>query len=417
MSSFRRITNTIADLVMAHTKIIMPIVLIVCVLLTVVIAINARDRAKTERSEETDGVAVTEEVDLPDMITIPELPLELNKYPEITALMLEYYQALADGDSIRASELCIDLGELEMIRIEEMAKYIDTHATIEVYTKDGLTDGSYVVYVVSWVRFHDVEALMPGMRTFYLKPDENGDLVIRKAQLDDNIIEYIRTVSLQDNVIDLYNKITVEFNDLIASDQELEEFVAFMTAKIDENVGVVLAQTVQPDITADQFRNDNGENDDENDTNGNDADDNQRTVSTTVIARATSVVNIRSSDSETADRVGRAIVGEEFTVIEQRGNGWSQIRYNNRDAFIKSEFLEVIGEIGGAAESVTISGRVKVTGSNVRVRSTASTSGQVLGTASTGDRFDFVETVSGWAKVIYNNQIGYIRNDFIEREP
>jgi len=408
MNSFRKVLNWISDFIMAHTRIIMPVVLLVCVLITVIIAINARDRAETDRAFLTEEAQDLEDIELPDYIIIPELPLELNKHPEVTALMQEYYQAKVDGDGERAAALCVDLAEINIIKIEEAARYIERNEKIEVYTKDGLTPGSFVVYVARWMKFYDSDAIIPGIHAYYVEPDEEGNLLIRvvKENLEENVLNYLITVSLQDNVVDLYNKISVEFNDLIATDRDLEEFIAYTLARVDVNIGTVLAQMIQPDITADQFRND----DDDDDT------DVHQASNVTVLARATAVVNIRSSDSETAERIGRAIIGEEFTVLEQLGNGWSRIRYNNRDAFIKSEFLEVISEIGGSIADVVIAGRVRVKSANVRVRSTASTSGQVLGTVTTNDRFDFIETVSGWAKVVYNNQVGYIRNDFVDVE-
>ena len=415
MSGFRRLLNTAADLFLAHTRIIMPIVLVICVVITVIIAINARDRADAERaSEAVMDEDIIEEHELPDSIMIPELPLDLNKHPEVNALMMEYYQAKVDGDSVRAAELCIDLGEIDMIKLEELSKYVERHDKIDVYTKDGLTPGSYVVYVVRWAKFYDIDAVTPGVQMYYVMPDEDGNLIIRidESKLDEKIMDYIKAVSLQDNVIDLYNKVAVEFNDMIAADRELEEFLAFMTAKAVENVGIVLAQMIQSDEIDNQIQ-------DEPDDNDNINDDDVQVSDVTVLARTNAVVNIRSSDSETAERVGRAIVGQEFTVLEQRGNGWSRIRYNNRDAYIKSEFLDVVGEVGGQVESASAyatAGRVRVTGTNVRVRSTASTSGDVLGTVSRGDRFDYIETVSGWAKIKYNNQVGYIRNDFIDVE-
>ncbi|RAZ37020.1 hypothetical protein DK853_48710, partial [Klebsiella oxytoca] len=44
--------------------------------------------------------------------------------------------------------------------------------------------------------------------------------------------------------------------------------------------------------------------------------------------KAIDVVNIRTSDSETADKLGKAAVGDEFELLEEKGNGWSKIRYN-----------------------------------------------------------------------------------------
>ena len=53
-------------------------------------------------------------------------------------------------------------------------------------------------------------------------------------------------------------------------------------------------------------------------------------------AKTTDVVNIRSSDSETADKVGKAQKGDEFVVLEQKINGWSKIKYNDKECYIKT---------------------------------------------------------------------------------
>jgi len=57
--------------------------------------------------------------------------------------------------------------------------------------------------------------------------------------------------------------------------------------------------------------------------------------------KAIDVVNIRTSDSETADKLGKAAVGDEFTLLEERGNGWSKVEYDGGEAFIKSDFVNI----------------------------------------------------------------------------
>jgi uncharacterized protein YgiM (DUF1202 family) len=183
-----------------------------------------------------------------------------------------------------------------------------------------------------------------------------------------------------------------------------------MNVKINENVGIILAQ-MEASITADQIRDDL-----ENSGPGNE----EHPVSNSLLlARATDVVNIRSSDSETADRVDRAIVGQEFTVLEQRANGWSRISYQGGDAYIKSEFLEIIGELGdpsASAANATVIGKI-VARDSVRIRATPSTNGDVLGTLPMGGKLDLVEQMNGgWSKVIYNGNIAYVKSDYVRVE-
>ncbi len=415
----------IADWILDHTKIVMPLILIVCVLVTVIIALNANERSKLEKEAEIIAANATEAEAVANLtaITIPDIPLEEDKYPEINELITNYYAAVAEGNIEAATAINVDLDDLAKIRIEEMAKYIEYYDTVKVYTKVGLTEGSYVTYVYAEVKCKDVDALMPGLQTYYVVKEEDGNLVIKKNDLDENVYEYIKAVSLQDDVVDLNNKITVEFNDLIAEDKELEEFISYMAGKINEDVGVVLAKNEQPDITAETVKEETGAE------AGNSQTADQPSVTTIKTAKATDVVNIRSSDSETADKLDKAQIGQEFTVLEEKGNGWSRIKYNNGDAYIKSQYLEIIDEEevqapetpevqqtapAESASDVSTDGTVKVKES-VRVRGSAGTDGEVLGTVYGGDKLDFIEKMSnGWTKVKYKGKVGYIKSDYVE---
>ena len=155
----------------------------------------------------------------------------------------------------------------------------------------------------------------------------------------------------------------------------------------------------------------------------------QRVIKT---VRATDVVNIRSSDSEEADRLDKAQIGQEFTLLEEKGNGWSKIQYNDREAYIKSDYLEVVVETEQSETgvdstddiqeaSVSNSGvqasgteTVEVTES-VRVRKSASTSSEALGTVYAGDKLQLVmKQADGWTKVIYDGQTAYVKSEYVK---
>lgn len=51
-------------------------------------------------------------------------------------------------------------------------------------------------------------------------------------------------------------------------------------------------------------------------------------------------VNVRSSMSETASKVGVAYAGETVTVIMSYQEGWTKVSWNNKTGYIKTEFLK-----------------------------------------------------------------------------
>lgn len=412
---------TVRDWIMDHNKIVMPLVLVVCVLITVLVAVSANQRDALEKEAEQAAMAVnTEEVGSSvEGLESPVFELEENAYPDINNLVRTYYDAQAAGDMEAISKLNTYLNDIEKIRVQELSKYIESYPVLNVYTKPGLAENTYVAYVYSEVKFADMEQELPGMQTYYIGQDENGDYFINDGTYDDAIWSYIKDVTLQDDVVDLNNKVVVEYNDLLAEDEELSDFIAYLKEKINEDVGEILAQAETADTAQEAEAQ-------EQETEEAQADEAQTdTVVKTV--RATDVVNIRSSDSEEADKIGKAQIGEEFTLLEERGNGWSKIEYNGADAFIKSDYLEVVSEetVEASAETTqeqeaepdaaqTASGTVKVKES-VRIRKSASTDGEVLGTAYAGEEYPLLmKQADGWSKIEYKGQTAYVKSDYVE---
>ena len=146
------------------------------------------------------------------------------------------------------------------------------------------------------------------------------------------------------------------------------------------------------------------------------------------IVRTTDVVNVRSSDSQTADKIGKAQLGEEYTLLEEKANGWSKIMFEGKEAFIKTEYLEVVSEevVGGsddeeededAAEAAANSpsegtATVKDT---VNIRKDASTSADKLGVCYKGEKLEVItKRADGWSEVKYNGKKGYVKSEFLE---
>lgn len=410
----------VKDWIMDNTKIVMPVVLVVCVLITIFVAINAnqKEALKKEAEEAAAAIAGQEESASVEGLSTPVYELEENAYPEINNIIKTYYDAQASGDVETIASLNTYLNDIEKIRIQEMSKYIEDYPVLNVYTKPGLAENTYVAYVYSEVKFTDVDQELPGLKTYYIGQDGDGQYFINDGTYDDTVRNYIKEVTLQDDVVDLNNKVVVEYNDLLAEDDELNEYVAYLKEKINEDVGVILAKEETPDV-AEEAEGEAAEEETE------EPGSTDNIVTTVTMVKATDVVNIRTSDSETADKIDKAQIGQEFKLLEQRGNGWSKVEYNGKDAYIKSEYLETVSEetvvdTGSAeaestdADSGTVSGTVTVK-ENVKVRTSASTTADSLGTAYVGEKLDLImKQADGWTKVKYKGQTAFVKSDYVE---
>lgn len=416
----------VREWILDHSKIIMPLVLVVCVLITVLLAVNANKKSTLEDEARLAAATAVEQVqetpEAVEEVTTKEVPLEENAHQDINNVIKTYYDAQASGDIETISGLNTYLNDIEKIRVEELSKYIDSYPVLDVYTKPGLTENTYIAYVYSEVKFSDVEKNMPGMQTYYIGQNEAGDYFINDGTYDDEVWSYIKEVTLQDDVVDLNNKVVVKYNELLAEDEETGEFIAYLKEKINEDVGEILADAEQPqeetpaeDAGEDPMVASSEEGADETqDAEGGDAPQTETQVIRK--AKATDVVNIRSSDSETADKLDKAQIGQEFTVLEQKGNGWSKVKFEGRDAYIKSDYLEIISEetVEVDVSNVVAGESVKVL-ENVRIRTEANTDSESLGTAYTGEKLEFVEKLSsGWTKVKYKGHTAYVKSEYVE---
>lgn len=426
--------ENIKEWISEHTKIVMPAVLLICVLITVFVAVNANKKAAEEVEAQTaevtadnGGTEVEEEV--------PQLELEENAYPAVNTLMSDYYAALAAGDIEAVVSMNAFVDDTEKIRIQEMSKYIDSYPEMDVYTKKGPIENSYLVYVYSKVKFTEYDELVPGMKAYYVCTDENGNSYINEGEDNTVVTNYIRDISLQDDVVDLNNRVAVEYNDLLENDEELTAFLADLSKRIDVSVGETLAKVEAEAAEAANPEEAEAETDTDGEGDAAAAEEASETEDTTPVStvktvRATDVVNVRSSDSETADKVGKAQIGDEFTLLEEKGNGWSKITFEGSDAFIKSEFLETVSEeiaetpntddesensSSTASQTAAGNGETVTVIENVNVRKSASETGEKLGLAYIGEKLELVmKQADGWTKVKYNGQTGYVKSDYVE---
>lgn len=421
--------------IMDHNKIVMPVVLIVCILITVLVAVNANHRKIKEKEAEQAAIPVSAEETVPaeEESDTPVYELEKNTHPEINNVIRTYYDAQAEGNIETISSLNAYLDDIDTIRVQELSKYIDSYPVLDVYTKPGIEDNTYVAYVYSETLFSDVEKALPGMQTYYIGQNESGDFFINDGTYNVDVWDYIKALTLQDDVVDLNNKVAVEYNEMLAEDEELNEYVAYLKEKINEDVGEILAQAELP------AQESASETDASNDAETADVSEGENTEAPLTVlktVRATDVVNIRSSDSEEADKLDKAQIGQEFTLLEEKGNGWSKIKYNDREAYIKSDYLEEavqetadtqVASSEGSDEaqeeeeaSQEISTAENSTGKvtvieSVKVRKSASTEAESLGTAYTGEELELLmKQADGWTRVKYKGQSAYVKSDYVE---
>lgn len=367
--------------------------------------------------------------------TVPDEPLEENKYPEVNDLINEYYTALAAGDMDTVVVNRNYTEDTEKIRLEKKSQYIEEYRNIQCYTKKGMLENTFLAYVSYEVKFKDIDTAAPALNTLYICPNEEGKLYIYEGEIDDNVSQYLQALSSQDDVKELINKVQVSYKEAIGADEKLDSFLAELPTKIKTEVGEALAaaEAGSTEVSGNEAPPAEA-------VSGNEAPAAEPSVSDNVpepapqptveTVKTTDTVNVRSSDSETADKVGKADSGMELKRLEVKENGWSKIEFEGKEAYIKTEFLQVVENAPPVTEPpaaeqpeenqnppaeipATPEGMVTVK-ETVNVRKSASETGEKLGVAYQGENYDLImKQADGWTKIKYKDRTGYVKSEYL----
>ncbi|MDE7112624.1 MAG: SH3 domain-containing protein [Acetatifactor sp.] len=297
-----------------------------------------------------------------------------------------------------------------MLSFQEKANYIEYYPALEIYTKKGMNEGETIVYVYYRMTFANHEEEFPGYSSHYVCTAEDGSLYIKRTNFSDELNDYTSKVCAQDDVVEFNNHVSAEYDAFKEQYPELADYPEEVMAQVNMTVGVKWSemQAAASGVSDNEVA---GNTPDENNPAGNQQGGEQPAEAGPVYATATTTVNVRSSDSEQADRLGKVDGGTRIQVLEQRVNGWSKVLFQNKDGYIKSEFLQV----EESAEGQATVGSVKAT-TNVNVRAAADQNAAKLGTLVGGDTAELIAVEGEWCKIKFGGQVGYVKAEFVEQQ-
>lgn len=397
--------HSIGNYIIKHNKVVLPAVVVVAVAITVSVSLSLSNRHKEAQQEAEIASAASETA---TETATEDVPLVANEEGAIYTLIATYYNAMATGDEETLRSVCDEISDKDMYRYVELSQYIDYYPTLEIYTKTGPEEGSVIAYVYYKISFVGHEEEVPGYQALYICTNDQGGLYIKRGENSEEVNEYIKTVSTQDDVVEFNNKITVEYNELMVEHPEVLQYISELDSQVSIAVGEKLANQVAGETQAAETGTEEGSTDgqDVQTENGEqqEAEDQGPQYVTT-----TTTVNVRSSDSEQADKLGKVSGGTKLQVLEQRPNGWTKVDYEGKEGYIKTEFLQ-LAESAAGAETI---GTVTAT-TNINVRASASETADRLGVLSGGDSAELVGTEGDWSKIKYNGQIGYVKSEYVQ---
>ncbi len=333
---------------------------------------------------------------------VRDVTLRCDEDPELKNVIETYHRALAEDDQETIKKFLLYVSEDELITISVKSEYVESYNEIQCYTQQGYDENSYFVYVSYKLKLKDFEELIPGLSGLYYCPNEAGEYhIYRKADMSEAVLASFYEVYMEQDVQDLYKNVKLEYDTVLDSNEELKAFMeGFETLVTDEVVKRIAIRETNEALLEASSEEPVEETPDET---GEEAATEQ--------VKATTTVNVRSSDSENADKLGKVSSGTVLTRLEQKLNGWSKVIYEGQEGYIKSDYLVSLDEDG---EESSTGQYVKVK-ENVNVRAEASETAQKLGLAYQGTKLELIEKMdNGWTKIKYEGQTAYVKSDYVE---
>lgn len=399
---------------------IFTVLAVVVCLIVIIIAGMLNKPAPLVPPAVSDNLAGSSTAVVSDSIPLPPDPLAEDAVPEVNDLINRYFAAMQNGDLDTFLSIRSYTDSVEKAKFEAKCEYIESYDNIHCYTKPGPYEASYMVYVTYDLKLKDWDKPAPALVTLVVCTDQENHLYIYSGAFDENIVDYIRGVTSQEDVYALITRVQTEYQSVVDSDAAFAEYMSVLNQLIKDGVGVRLAaaaeEGIQPDddvsVSESSVSEDvaSAEPVSDNAVSENGAGDGD----TSFMVRTTATVNVRMSDSENADKLGKAENGLELTCLEQLQNGWSKVLFEGKTGYIKTDYLVAVGTQNDAGEQNTIVGKAIVM-SSVNIRGSADMDGNVLGKAYPGTSFDVTaKDWNGWTTILYNGKTAYIRTEYIE---
>ena len=388
----------------------------VVILLVVSLGIVGITRIREKKARERAYAALSDEE---KALLAQDFTLVKDGYDFVNKAMTDYLNALASNDQSYLKQNLFSINSNELDNIEVKSKYIDFYDNIVCYTQQGYEDESFYVYTTYDIHFIGYDTPVPGIIGLYYAKDSTGVYrIFKKNHMSPEVIANFYIAYMQQDVQDIYNQISLKYNETLESDEDISDFmIAYHDIMNDDMVAL---NEERERIAAEQAS----------------ADETTDNGPVRERVKATTSVNVRSSDSETAERLGTVSEGAILTRLEAKLNGWSKVEYEGKEAYIKSDYLEVIdadknsndnnadnndtqnaqNDTDNQNTTVNDGEKKYVTAvDNVNIRAEADIDSERVGFAYTGDKLELVEKLgNGWTKIKYNGKDCYVKTDYVQ---
>lgn len=265
-----------------------------------------------EQEPETQQVTENDKAEAQTDAERSESLLERNQ-EEVLDVITRYCTARAAKDYDTLAQIWEVFDETTTpAELEREDAAVESYSNIMTYSKPGMTDGSYVVYVYLDIKLTGINTLAPSLWEEYLITNESGDLVIADKESSKELQDFLLELQSDEDVQVLIADVDQKLEDAKEQDEDLKNFVESGTSAGTSDSTESGSDTTG---TGDQTSTDSG--------------------SSTGTISASTGVNVRGTPSAEGVLYGVVSPGIQVEILENTSDGWSKIRYTTNGTTIE----------------------------------------------------------------------------------
>ncbi len=306
------------------------IILVLIILFCIVRLVTGGSKSKnennqTQNTQTVEDAEATTEAEAAENKPAVQATSELVRNDSaVLTLVQKYYEAVAAKDIATLSQIVSPWNDSVQEKILSN-DVVESYNNITTYSKQGVDAGSHVVFVYAEDKVSGYETLVPSLSRLYLVTGDGGELVVKSdTDTDSAITDYINTVTSDADVRALRSDVTKQYEAALDSDEGLKAYLETLsgTSSNSENSGDGQSQ--------------------ENAENSGPSGE----------MTATTGLNIRETPSTDAAILGSVYANTNVTVLEDAGDGWVHIRYDNGqgtiEGYVRLEYLTEVQDNAAA---------------------------------------------------------------------
>ena len=240
--------NTIGNFIVKYKRQTAVACILLCLVVVAVVTLLGKKNGEAQEAEAADVmVPQQEEEDMGAVLSaagsgegvVAEETniLEKDACDDVNAIVQQYYGYMSSGDMEGMASVVDEISDDERNRILGSQGLVEGYQNISCYTKKGLEEGSYVVFVCYDLKFERIETPAPGLSPLYVYTNEEGNLCIMKKEASEELTAYVEEIANGEDVKALRQEVKQKYEEAKAADEDLakqEELYVRLSSETEE---------------------------------------------------------------------------------------------------------------------------------------------------------------------------------------